>query len=206
MLSEDLLNKIAELFDPEQKEALEFTQGNRVMTIQKQVRYYYGNYLPYTTNEEEFLDAFALNIHRNMVTICKLADMKKYCELLSSKESYQDATFIFIDREKKGKSRGVGNTQRVFEVLASDKSRGGNCQRSEEYDGVEEYYELKDKKELVTNMEIGFRSINHTGDIAEMKTDPLGKVVVTAGSGLSDLQDIDKKIKDKEKEIEEMPT
>lgn len=206
MLSDETINKLTDLFEEDQKKALEFKQGNRNMTIQKQLSYYFGDKNPITNNEEKFLDGFALNIQRNIGLICKISNLKEFAEKLANKKGFTKVTLGITDSALKSNKRSLNNNEGIKEFLKHGGSYTGTTERSDDWSGVKGIYDLEIKKNLKTDLKVLIKT-------ATQDYEQQGKITIKDSNesipthlltSESD-SEIDKQITERTAEVRELP-
>lgn len=181
LLSDELLAEIKLLFEEEQLEALEYQQGNRNITVEKQIKLMYGK-KPIRQrfyDKELFLDKWAEIIKDNFHMIDKIRQLKVISATLADQNSFSKSTTAVRGSTLQAKNRGIKNRQTAYEILAQNKSRSGAALRSEDYDGLEQMIDLEDQLATKSSLEIGFKSINHSAPLATAKPDPIGEVKIS---------------------------
>lgn len=209
MLTDWIIDKLVLLFDEDQKKALEFKQGNREMTLKKQIKYYFGDQYTFTNDEEKFLDGFALNIQKNISTIYKIGNLKVYSEKLADAKQFTKVNFTMTDNSTNNNKKAFSSNTSMKEFLKHSRNSSGTTERSDDWSGIEEFYTLKNKEILKSDINIDMKTIgqlpeaedtNKQRDISKTPTNNL-----KIKQELTEPLDIDKKIEEQKQEIREMP-
>ena len=133
MLTKELIEKIVQLFDENQKGILEFQQGNRNITLSKQIKYYFGDMYPFCSDEDLFLDGFALNIQKSLGIICKISKLKNFCLVLASPEAFRKQNTGINMNFTDAKDRSINNATILKEYLKTGRSMQGGTERGDDY-------------------------------------------------------------------------
>lgn len=203
MLSSELINKIGLLFSQEERDALEFEQGNRKMTIEKQVKYYFGDLFPFTLDEDRFLDGYALTIQKNIGLIYKISKLKIYSGRLADERGFRRTSGSFSRSSTDNQNNSINNTQGIKEYLKHGQTRSGGTERGDDYEGIEELYTLQDKKDLETDLRLVFKGVDQANKGVGNQLDVLTKRSLLKSN---DQENIDEQIDKKKTEIRELPS
>lgn len=181
MLSEELINKLGQLFDQTQREALEFTQGNRNLTIEKQISYYFGEMFPKSKSEDKFLDGFALTIQKNIPTILKIAKLKAFAIVLSDPKAFRKANTGISLNYGDARDHSLNNTSSIKEYLKHGKTSEGGTERGDDYSGIQLANQLEDQRTLTSDLNLTFKVINKDKKLEEA-TELTNKELIAPGT------------------------
>lgn len=207
MLTEEIIDKLVLLFDEDQKNALEFTQGNRQMTLKRQIKHYFGDLFTFTNDEDKFLDGFALNIQRNLATIYKIGNWKNNSKKLAEDKNFTRVSFAVTDSTSNNDKRTFSINTGTKEYLKHGRSSSGSTERSDDWQGVEELYTLRNQEILKSDLNIDIKKI---GQFPEAPTDsqkkedlniPLNPIEIK-----QELVEPSSTIEEQKKDLREMPT
>lgn len=212
-LNENLITRIKELFSEDQIAALEYQQGVRHMTIEKQLEMLYGRLeikRPYHLDEELFLDKWALTIMDNCHIIEKIKRIREIAIQLANPQTFSETQTTSNVGKLDGKNRGIKNLQKAYETLAQGKDRAGGTLRSEDYDNIEKLIDLEDQKISKTSIEISLKPIDHTSELRKARYDSIGQVKISEENKYLIVPESEEKLKQELEEIKEqisdMPT
>lgn len=93
LLCKEVVNGIRSCFTHEQLQVLEYTQGTRVITVEKQFMFFYKDYETAYKDKEEFYDAFCFIIGEQEHIIKRLQLFYSRLETLLTPDSYRDDTY-----------------------------------------------------------------------------------------------------------------
>lgn len=161
ILSKYTIDRIAELWDNNERQILEFQQGKLRVTLEDQIMHYFGHlYLRFGNDINAQLIAMATTIKDNFHLLQQIKAVDEFSKKLIDHETNKKRNSATVDGTGAASALNLKNVNQFAENLTGTKNRVLDTTRSTNLEGLEESLWQKDNKDLKNHIEINLKSID----------------------------------------------